>query len=165
MAAKMKKRAGFIAKRVRALAIMYLTRRDDLLVEEDAPELSHDLIVRFRPKDKEGARQFGVVVRGAWESVSKEQAEKVLRPFLQKIKRRGPRSFPTCLFFFTMKENQGWYAWVAEPVVTTDGKPRLRMHEHALCQPLNKAAVNDLVAQVDWWFDAFYGTLITEEVR
>ncbi len=44
----------FIAERVRALAIVYLTRRDDLVVTEETAELGIDLWVRLNLDEQEG---------------------------------------------------------------------------------------------------------------
>jgi hypothetical protein len=161
MTDKNTKRERLIEKRAHALAIMYLTRRDDLTIGEVQEDIGLDLLVHFLPAGKDGVRQFGVALRGAWAPVSREEADRVLRPSIQRLRRYGPFPFPVCLFFFTMEENQSWYTWVAEPVVAPDGTFRLRLHDSASCKPLDKAAVNEIVGQVDRWYDAFFGTLVT----
>jgi len=50
----------FIAERVRALAVVYLTRRDDLIVTEETADIGIDLWVTLNLEDKDGHRKFGV---------------------------------------------------------------------------------------------------------
>ena len=163
MANKAARQEMLIAKRVRALAVMYLTRRSDLMVEEVQEDIGLDLIVRFAPENKEGIRQFGVEPRGVWSSVTKEHADKVLVASVRQAQRHGPFAFPVCMFLFTMEENKAWYTWVAEPVVQT-GKAILRMHQRADCQPLNNAALNQIVAHVDRWYDTFLENLVANPI-
>lgn len=160
MANKAAKQERFVGQRGHALAVMYLTRRSDLLIEEVREDLGLDLIVRFVPQNKEGIRQFGVELRGVRSSVTKEHADKVLGPTLRGIQHDGPFAFPVCLFFFTMEDNKGWYTWVAQPSVHA-GKAVLRMHEGADCRPLDRTALDTIVDQVDRWYDVFFKNLIT----
>lgn len=161
MADKPSNQKLLIAKRVRALAVMYLTRRRDLTVEEVREEIGLDLTVRFLPQDKEGIRQFGVELRGVWGSVTKEHADKVLGRSVREAQRSGPFAFPVCMFFFTMEDNKGWYTWIAEPVVR-GRKAELRRHQEADCRPLDKAALEEIVGRVDGWYDAFFANLVTD---
>jgi hypothetical protein len=158
MADKAARREVLIAKQVRALATMYLTRRSDLTVEEARGDLGLDLFVRLAPGGGQGVRQFGVELRGVFSSVTKVHADKVLRRSVREAQGYGPFGFPVCLFFFTMENNQGWYTWVAEPVVQS-GKALLRAHEEADCRPLHKGALDEIVARVNLWYDAFFQNL------
>jgi hypothetical protein len=162
MASKSLKRDRLIGKRVRSLAIVYLTARDDVVIDETDPDPGLDLMVRITAPKNGGIRKFGVALRGAWASVSETGANEAVRPVLRELKRRGPFPFPVCLFFFTMEETQGWFAWFAEPVTGPDERPALRMHEAPTCQRLEKKTLNSLVDQVNCWYDAFYSNLIGE---
>ncbi len=154
-----------IGKRVRALALMYLTRRSDLMIEEVRDDIGLDLIVRFTPADGEGVRQFGVGLRGALSGVTKGNADKVVGRAVREYGGYGPFGFPVCLFFFTMEDNAGWYTWVAEPLVTPDGKAALRMHTDADCKPLDKTALDEIVGLVDGWYEAFFANLIANSAN
>src|SRR5258708_1865778 len=112
----------FIAERVRALAVVYLTRRDDLIVTEGTADVGIDLWVTLNLADKDGHRKCGVELRGVRSAVPADHANNVLYPSMQKMLRYGPFPFPVVLFFFTMENNEGWYTWVAEPVITTGGE-------------------------------------------
>ncbi len=160
MSEKEHQRQILIEKRARALAMMLLTHRADLLVEEVKDDIGLDYIVRFHTERKEGLREFGVELRGAWAAVTKDQADKVLRPALQRMKRYGPFPRPVCLFFFTMEKDGAWYTWVAEPVAAEGETPRLRSCDEPDCRPLDKRALKDVLGRVDAWYDALFPSLI-----
>lgn len=160
MASKNATQERLIAKRGYYLAIMYLTRRDDLVVEDANEGDNLDLLVRCHRAKKKGIREFGVKLHGSWESISKNEANELLRPLMQKMKRQGPFPFPVCLFFFTMEKTQAWYTWIAEPMITPDDKAELVLHDDSSCAPLNDDSLDAIVARVNQWFDVFYGNLI-----
>src|SRR4051812_22727000 len=103
MVQKAAEQQRFIAERVRALAVVYLTRREDLIVTEETADVGVDLWVTLNLEDKPGQRKFGVELRGVRAVVTAEHANAVLRPSLQQILRYGPFPFPVVLFFFTME--------------------------------------------------------------
>jgi hypothetical protein len=152
----------FIAERVRALGVVYLTRRTDLTVIEEPADTGLDLLVTLNVEDKEGRRQFGVELRGTWGAVTADHADEVLRPSLQSMLRYGPFAFPVVLFFFTMENNEGWYTWVVEPIVTSADGFGLVHHGTAASRKLNTLALDDIVEAVDRWYDAFFARAIRE---
>ena len=113
----------FIAERARALAIVLLTRRSDLVVREAKQEYGFDLLVEIKSR-KSAARRLGVLLQGGLSPVEEQQADEVLKPSVQRFRRSEPPSFPACLFYFTMEDNQAYYTWIAEPLITDDGKPK-----------------------------------------
>jgi hypothetical protein len=160
MAQKTTQQQRFIHERVRALAVVYLTRREDLIVTEETADVGVDLWVTLTLEDKEGHRKFGVELRGSWTGVTADHASKTLYPSMQKMLRYGPFPFPVVLFFFTMKNNEGWYTWVAEPVVSSTGDFELVQHGEASCRPLDTGAIDRIVEAVDRWYDAFFAKAI-----
>ena len=146
----------FIAERVRSLAVVYLTRREDLIVTEEATDIGVDLWVTLNLEDKEGHRKFGVELRGGWTAMDDDHANKSLYPSMQKMLRYGPFALPVVLFFFTMENNEGWYTWAAEPVVSSGGGFEIVQHDEASCRPLNAEAIDEIVEKVDRWYDAFF---------
>jgi hypothetical protein len=99
----------FIAERARALAIMYLTRRDDLVLQDAEKDSGLDYLVDIVRPDNLSKRSFGVLLRAAMAPVTAEQADAELRPSLKAFQRRGPFPYPVCLFFFTMREDRAYY--------------------------------------------------------
>ncbi|HWG45085.1 MAG TPA: hypothetical protein VN688_20110 [Gemmataceae bacterium] len=151
----------FIVERGRALARMHLTRRDDLIVTEAGKDVGLDYLVYITKADeKPSVRQFGLALRSTRNAVTEEKLSKVLRPTMQALLRVGDFPYPVCLFSFTMEDNQGYSTWIAEPVLTEDGKPRLRMHSAASCTKLDRAALDRIVNQVDAWYDAFFSSIV-----
>jgi hypothetical protein len=152
----------FIADRVRALAVVYLTRRDDLIVIEEPADVGVDLSVTHNPKNKDGHRKFGVALRGVWAAVNADHANQVLYPSMQKILHYGPFAFPVVLFFFTMENNEGWYTWAAEPMVSPTGEFEIVQHGEASCRSLDSGAIDEIVDEVDRWYDAFFSRATRE---
>jgi hypothetical protein len=156
MAQKATRQQRFIAERVRALAVVYLTRREDLIVTAETADFGVDLWVTLNLEDKERHRKFGVSLRGVRMAVTADHANKVLYTSMQKMLRYGPFPFPVVLFFFTMENTEGWYTWVAEPVVSSGGNFEVVQHGNAACRPLNTEAIDQIVEAVDRWYDAFF---------
>jgi hypothetical protein len=160
MPAQEDKREVFIEKRARALMMMLLTRREDLLIEEVKDDIGLDYVVRFHTEGKEGLREFGIELRGAWAAGTKGDADRVLRPAMGQMKRHGPFLRPVCLFLFTMENDGAWYTWVAEPVEAEDGKPLLHFRDEPDCRPVGKGSLKEIIGRVDAWYDAIFPSLV-----
>ncbi|MBY0230017.1 MAG: hypothetical protein K2W96_12105 [Gemmataceae bacterium] len=146
----------FVAERTRSLAMIHLTRRDDLLVSNGGEGAGLQFIVRIeKEKGRPALRQFGLFLRGSRGPATLAQVEKSLRPTMQSFARLGPFPYPVALFHFMMEDDQGCFAWVAEPEVA-DGAPRLVLREAPACLPLDRAALDGIVDRVDAWYDAFF---------
>jgi hypothetical protein len=152
----------FIAERVRALAVVYLTRRDDLIISEDTADSGVELLVTLNSEDKHGQRRFGVKLQGIWTALTSGQPDKNLQPTMQRMLRYGPFPFPVVVFFFTMENNEGWYTWAAEPVVSSAGGFEIVQHGEASCRPLNTKAIDEIIEAVDRWYDAFFAKATRE---
>jgi hypothetical protein len=152
----------FIAERVRALAVVYLTRRDDLIINEDTADIGVELRVTLNSEDKHGHRRFGVKLQGIWTALTSGQPDKSLQPAMQRMLRYGHFPFPVVVFFFTMENTEGWYTWAAEPVVSASGGFEIVQHGEASCRPLNAEAVDAIVEAVDRWYDAFFAKATRE---
>jgi hypothetical protein len=162
MAEKQKKRKKktrqdrLIAERAHALAIIHLTRRPEVTVREVTEDIGIDLLAFIKPAGRRGVRQFGIQIKGSWEAVTAARAKEILRPSMRKTLGDGPFPFPVLLFLFTMEKDQGWYTWVADPVVSPDGGIELRVQKDASCQPLDEHAVDEIVSRVNGWYDGYY---------
>jgi hypothetical protein len=145
----------FVTERARALAMIHLTRRDDLIVKKPAEGTGLEFMVYLSGKKGEPAvRQFGVALRGTKSTVTEAHMDYALRSTLQSFLRAGPFPYPVCLFHFTMDGDQGYYTWVAEPAVA-GGRPQLLLHEAPHVRKLDRAALDEIVAAVSRWYDAF----------
>jgi hypothetical protein len=75
---------------------------------------------------------------------------------------RGPGSpiyLPVCVFVVNVRENNAFYAWVAEPQVEAKGAT-LRFHETGTFHPLDPAAVSDIIDQVKAWYQVLLKQLM-----
>lgn len=156
MAQKLASQNRFIEERVRALAVVYLTRREDLMITEETTDIGIDLWVTLKLNGKEGHRKFGVELKGFHTAATADHANIILRPSMRKMLRYGPFPFPVVLFFYTMENTEGWYTWVAEPSSLTEDGFQLIQHEEASCRPLEAQSLDQIIETVDRWYDAFF---------
>jgi hypothetical protein len=59
----------------------------------------------------------------------------------------GKFLYPVCLFFFTMRQEQEFFSWLAEPV-ETPGVPKLVHHEHADCVELRDEILDQAIERI-----------------
>jgi hypothetical protein len=149
----------YISGQVRSRANVILTRRDDLLVVETREQTGLDLHVYVDREDKPMRLVFGVLLRGVPSPMTAEQANKVLVPTMGFFQGLRKFTYPVCLFFFTVREEQAFFSWLAEPVVNGDG-PKLIHHTQANCVELTDAVLADVVDRVVAWYDAVASVLI-----
>jgi hypothetical protein len=149
----------FVAERARALALMLLTRRSDLVVEETKESSGLDYTVYVRDEESPGKRPFGVLMRATMSPVTREQANRQLKPTMASFQSIGPFNYPVCVLYFIVKDERGYYTWAAEPVITAEGQPRLQTHAEAHCAPLDDESLGEIVLAVREWYDAFYATI------
>src|SRR5262249_54097819 len=101
-----------------------------------------------------------IVLRGSRGPMTEERLNKVLQPTLPSLLRGGEFPYPVSLLYFTMTDDQGYQTWLAEPVLTPDGKPRLQVHSAPACRKFDRAALDRVVDGVDGWYDAFFATIV-----
>jgi len=105
----------FINERAERLAIVYLTRRQDLMIERMTADYGLDFLVTILRDKMSTGRIFGVQVKGRDKAFQdRQQAEKLhsnekTRLYLQDV------PFPVCLFLFTMEDDKGYYQWLKFP--------------------------------------------------
>jgi hypothetical protein len=149
----------FVAERARALAMVLLTRRDDLLVKETREENGLDYTVYVRTAEDVGNRPFGVHLAATMTPVTLDGAGKEVETALAKARSLGPFQFPVCAFYFTVKDDQGYYAWAYEPVITEAGQPRLQAPADPHCRKLGNETLEEIVSAVRRWYDSFCATI------
>ncbi len=153
----------FIPERVESLAIMYLTRREDLSVRREVrSDGVMDLMVEIKdPGRPAGWKKFGVYLQGTKSPVTLAVADAKMKLCLRRFFADfGEPSIPFCLFYFTMEDNKGYFAWIAEPTID-GGHFRLKYHESkADCVLLSDEVIDGAVDSVDRYYAAFYDTVI-----
>jgi len=148
-----------LAERLRALATVILTRWGDLSIVETKRDTGLDFHVSIDREDKSMRLTFGVLLRGMPSSVTVEQANQVLGPTIGQFQGMRKFTYPVCLFVFTMRDEQAFFSWLAEPVVT-GGAPKLVHHDKAHCVPLTDELLEQVIEQIVAWYDAVETVLI-----
>jgi hypothetical protein len=64
-----------------------------------------------------------------------------------------------CLLFFTLRDEQAFFSWLAEPAVSGE-MPKLVHHQKAKCVPLTDDLLARAVEQIVTWYDAVEAVLI-----
>jgi hypothetical protein len=149
----------FIADQVRALATIILTRRGDLAIVETKKDTGLDFHVTIDREDKPMRLMFGVLLRGVPSPVTPDHASRILGPTMGQFRGMRKFTYPVCLFFFTLRDEQAFFSWLAEPVVN-DGVPKLVHHSEADVTPLTDERLGDAVEQIVAWYDAVEAVLI-----
>jgi hypothetical protein len=149
----------FVREKARALAQIVLTRRSDLIVDEEGENADFDYLVHFRRDRGAGMRNFGVFTRASMATVSIEQANEHLRSAMAEYEDRGPYSLPVCVFYFTARDDKGYFAWVSEPQIDRHGVSKLKFRSEASCRELTAATLDEVVHEIDRWYDALLATL------
>ena len=149
----------YIGGQVRSRANVILTRRDDLKVVETKEQTDLDMHVYVDREDKPMRLVFGVLLRGVPSPTTAEHANKILVPTMGFFQGLRKFTYPVCLLFFTVRDEQAFFSWLAEPVVNGDG-PKLIHHTQANCVELTDALLGDVVDRIIAWYDAVESVLI-----
>src|SRR5262249_42052477 len=149
----------FRADRGQPRAKIILTRRGDLTVVETKKDTGLDFHVYIEREDKPMRLVFGVLLRGVPSPVTGDRANKVLEPTMGQFRGMRKFTYPVCLFFFTLREEQAFFSWLAEPVVNGDA-PKLVHHQQANCVPLTDQLLGHAIDQIVAWYDAVEAVLI-----
>src|SRR5947209_18545962 len=149
----------FLAEWVRAHATVILTRRGDLTVIETKRDTGLDFHIHIEREDKPMRLTFGVLLREVPSPMTAENANKILGPTMGQFRGMRKFTYPVCLFLFTMREEQAFFSWLAEPVVN-GGVPKLVHHDKANCVPLTDDLLDQVVERIVAWYDAVETVLI-----
>jgi len=148
-----------IAEQVRAMATVFLTRRGDLTIVDTKQDTGLDLHVYINREDKLMRLTLGILLRGVPSPVSVEAANKLLGPTLGQFQGLRKFTYPVCLFLFTLRQEQAFFSWLAEPVVS-NGVPKLVHRTRADCIDLTDAVLERTLDRVVAWYDAVEAVLI-----
>jgi hypothetical protein len=147
----------FVAERSEALAGVLLTSRKDVRVrDERRHDRGLDFLVEIDTGDPLSTQVFVVQVEGATSSDPNDWMQNVKQLF------RGtgsPIYLPVCVFVVNVRENEAFYAWVAEPQVEAKGAT-LRFHETGSFHPLDATAVSDIIDRVKGWYQVLPNQLM-----
>lgn len=143
----------FFEHRAEALATVYLTRRDDLVVNRVvSPAGAADFLVELTPEGESTGRVFGVRVRAFEHAVHGPDELKV--PLSGAAAAVSDAPMPYCAFVFTMQDDRGYFSWLKEPATTPRSGPGLKAVREARWSKLDDGGMDRLVARVNAWYDA-----------
>ena len=149
-----KKPEWFKDLRLPSLAIMHLTRRTDLRVQQEVRMGGKVLMVEIVDAEGPAWKRFGVYLQGTISPATVEHANTVLNISVRRFfDDYGEPTLPFCLFYFTVAQGQGFVTWLAEPLVKGESS-RLIYHKKADCVVLDQEALDRLVDQVNGYFKA-----------
>lgn len=151
-----KKEFLFVEQRAIHLAIMYLTRRDDLVVTQPDVDYGLDILVEISQENKATGRMFGVQIKaGQYLKITPDgsSGNREVKIAIELPSALEDLPFPLCLFVFQMDNDAGFYRWLNEPVIDEEGLPRLVLHKENLFKPLTKDELDTLVEQVNTWYE------------
>ena len=98
----------FVAERAKALAMVLLTRRDDLVIADAPADADIDYLVSVVREGNPAKMVFGIELRATMAPVTAEHANKVLKPTVEWFQRLGQFPYPVCLFYFTVRDEQAF---------------------------------------------------------
>jgi hypothetical protein len=146
----------YFSKRAEHLAVMYLTRRPEFIVEHQMHDLGYDLVVAMAEGQITSGRIFAVQVKAtdlrdvliARDSTLREKWSDGTRAVLENV------PFPVCVFVFVMREHDdAYYAWLKAPIVQ-NGRATLAVDFEPKLEKLDDDALARISDEVACWYDA-----------
>jgi hypothetical protein len=149
------KEAWYIGQRSEALAIMYLTRRDDLIVSRQNQEQGLDFLVTLLKDGAYSGRLFGVQIKATVSTPKLVQRDNIIdiKLNLDSLQPLAELPFPVCLFFFTLENDQGYYKWIIEPVSEGHKNSKLLFNKSNEFKKLTDEEIGNIILKVNSWYD------------
>jgi hypothetical protein len=144
----------FVSERSEAFAGLLLTSRKDVRIQsKNETEGGVDFLVAV---DEEGeplsTRLLVVQVKGTTSSDKAEWMQGVKELF--QIPNRAIY-LPACVVVVNVRDNRAFYAWVAEPLVVSQGA-KLRFLPPGEFHDLDRPAVDRIVERIKAWYDVLH---------
>lgn len=146
-------------ERAELLALIYLTRRDDLSATRHPISYSSDILVSLLESGRDRERTFGVEVEGV---VSEKDVRTHSARWHQRTLQTGQGAYgimPVCLFVFVMEGDQGYWRWIQEPAVH-EGRsdlifnPNMALRRLDNTEPPKAEELTKIIAAVNAWYDS-----------
>lgn len=152
-----KNQPWYLTERAQNLAIIFLTENPNVEVMlQQKRDAGLDILVRLREDGKVRGRFFGVTVKATLAQQPEGQVSQSKNfhltknevPFFDDI------PFPVCLFLFTVDDDQGYWAWVKQPVIDPVRGPSLQLNDHSDLVKLAPNEMNAIVSDVARWYES-----------
>ncbi|MDX2230473.1 MAG: DUF4365 domain-containing protein [Leptolyngbyaceae cyanobacterium bins.349] len=142
--------AYFIGQRAEALANVYLTRSQNLVVQRLDHDFGIDLLVEIAHNNRTTGKVFGVQIKGRDKAL--KNGQKYLLPITEEYNQYFQNlPFPVCLLLFTMEDDKGYYQWVN---YSTSSSPDSNLADQAKWRSLDGNGIEHLLQEVNDWYDA-----------
>lgn len=145
----------YVSQRSEALAIVYLTRRDDFTVTKAPnPETGLDLLVTIGAQNQPSGRLFGIVLEPLLSrDLPEENGETIQLPEVSAPSFVADLPFPVCCFRFVVDRDYGYYCWLMEPIIRL-GESRLVERSGGEFKKLTNRELEALALTVNAWYEA-----------
>ena len=147
----------YIGLRSKALAIVSLTERDDLIVYRDTKDYDLDVLVSISKNGEDINRLFGVEIKAVKSTPKIIQNDDIFNiegADINVLQSRFTKcNFPICLFFFTLDNDNGYYKWILEPILDQEKSNKLKLNPNPEFRKLTNEAINDIVSVVNQWYE------------
>ena len=142
----------YIDQRAEQLAFVYLSRRDDLLINKQAPDALIDYLVTITEHGKYTGKMFGVQVK-AQVSIRAEHRGAAFVLALAPPVIPADIPFPLCLFVFSMDTDAGYSRWLKAPTVDVTGKATLAVNQQNLFKALTRDEFDQIIRSINLWYE------------
>lgn len=148
--------SNLLEQRALQLAILHLSRRDDLLISPSKDEYGIDLLVSLLLGGKSKGRVFGIMVKAgrfvSVKTVGVEQNQFKLPINVPALPEDLP--FPLALFVFNMEDDEGYCRWLLAPTPTlATNASRPSLSQAQTFRRVSPTTIDELIAQVNHWYD------------
>ncbi|MEH2057736.1 MAG: DUF4365 domain-containing protein [Nostoc sp.] len=146
----------YIGRRAESLAIVYLTRRDDLIIYQPTPNQGLDFLITITKDGVYTGRLFGIEVKATDSTSNLKKHNDILKldknrlSILEKFK---DLPFPVCLFFFILETDQGYYKWILEPKIDGEKQVKLHFNQDDELKKLDDKEIANIISSINSWYD------------
>jgi hypothetical protein len=143
-----------LEQRALHLAIVHLSRRDDLAIAQPKDESGLDLLVTIEQAGKVTGRLFGVIVKASRAlSLKPTGQENQFKIYLPPPLMPEEVPFPLAMFVFDMADDEGYYRWLLSPVLLPETVASLQLNPANTFTKLTPASIDAAIAQVNRWYE------------
>ncbi len=137
----------FIDKRAEDLAVMHMTRHQDIRIERCTDNVGLDMLATIVRDHHPTGRMFGLQVRGEDRAIATLKEITLATP-LSDFTYLNDLPFPVCKLFFTMEDDRGYYRWIKPPTHQIRS-----LASDQTWNVLDQAELEQMFMSVNRWYD------------
>ncbi|MBD2246028.1 DUF4365 domain-containing protein [Nostoc sp. FACHB-888] len=146
----------YIGRRAESLAVVYLTRRDDLIISQPTLNQGLDFLITITKDGVYTGRLFGIEVKATDSTSNLKKHNDILKldkNRLSRLENFKDLPFPVCLFFFILQNDQGYYKWILEPKIDGEKQVKLHFNEDDELKNLDDKEIANIISSINSWYD------------